>query len=130
MDVGDPSNLERIRWLYREDPTAVGQDVTGVAVSDDETQECIAGVFRRTGYVLDPHAAVGVRAHGRLPAKAGTPTVVLATAHPAKFPDVVEAAIGRSVPLPPGIASVMEAAERMEEIAAELGALGAALEER
>jgi threonine synthase len=130
MDVGDPSNLERIRWLYREDPTAVGRDVTGVSVSDDETQECIADVFRRTGYVLDPHAAVGVRAHGRLAAKAGTPTVVLATAHPAKFPDVVEAAIGRSVPLPPGIASVMEAAERMEEIAAELGALGAALEER
>ncbi len=129
MDVGDPSNLERIRWLYREDPTAIGQDVSGVAVSDDETQECIADVFRRTGYVLDPHAAVGVSAHGLLAAKAGTPTVVLATAHPAKFPDVVEAAIGRSVPLPPGIASVMDAAEQMEEIAAELGALGAALEE-
>ena len=129
MDVGDPSNLERIRWLYRDDPSAVSRDVTAVWVSDDETEACIADVFRRTGYVLDPHTAVGVRAHGQVVRGVGTPTVVLATAHPAKFPEVVEAAIGRGVPLPHGIASVMEAEEHMEEIAAELGALGAALEE-
>jgi threonine synthase len=130
MDVGDPSNLERIRWLYGDDAAAVGRDVAGVSVSDDETVQCIADVFRRTGYVLDPHTAVGVSAHGRLAAPAGTPTVVLATAHPAKFPEVVEEAIGQGVPLPEGIASVMEAEEHMEEIAAELGALGAALEGR
>jgi threonine synthase len=55
---------------------------------------------------------------------------VLATAHPAKFPDVVEAAIGRELALPPGIARVMEAEEHMSDISANLGALAAALDAR
>ena len=130
MDVGDPSNLERIRWLYRDDPDAMTRDLLAVSVSDAETKECISEVFRQTGYVLDPHTAVGLRAHGRCRIGAETPSVVLATAHPAKFPEVVEEAIGRAVPLPPGIASVMEAEEHMDDIEADLGALSAALEER
>jgi threonine synthase len=56
--------------------------------------------------------------------------VVLATAHPAKFPDVVEKAIGHEVPLPPGIARVMEAQEQMRDIPANLGALAAELDAR
>jgi threonine synthase len=123
MDVGDPSNLERIRWLYPDDLDALRRDVTGVSVNDDDTRACIASVYRRTGYVLDPHTSVGFLAHSALPAPADTPSVVLATAHPAKFPEVVEEAIGRTVPLPAGIAAVMDAEEHMEEIAAELGAL-------
>jgi threonine synthase len=130
MDVGDPSNLERVRWLYRHDPSAMARDLSAVSVSDEETRECIAEVFRRTGYVLDPHTAVGVRAHGRCRIGAETPSVVLSTAHPAKFPEVVEDAIGRRVPLPAGIAAVMERPEHMDEVAAELDALGAALEDR
>ena len=54
--------------------------------------------------------------------------MVIATAHPAKFPEIVEEAIGRKVPLPQGIASVMEAEEHMDEIPAELDALRAVLE--
>jgi threonine synthase len=127
MDVGDPSNLERVRWLYRDDPSRLRRDVMGVSVTDEETSRCIAEVYARTGYVLDPHTAVGMRAHERAIERDGGPTVVLATAHPAKFPDVVEKAIGREVPLPPGIARVMEAEEHMEDISANLGALAAAL---
>jgi threonine synthase len=130
MDVGNPSNLERIRWLYGDDPDALGRDVSAVSISDDETRACIRDVYERTGYVLDPHSAVGVSAHARIPSLGTGPVVVLATAHPAKFPEVVEEAIGRSVPLPPGIVAVMDRPEHVEEIAAELGALGAALEKR
>jgi len=130
MDVGDPSNLERMGWLYGGDPGAMRRDVVAVSVTDDETSACIGEIFRRTGYVLDPHTAVGVRAHGLRPSGAGTPTVVLATAHPAKFPEVVEDAIGRPVPLPRGIASVMEAEEHMDEIAADLQSLSTAMEDR
>ncbi|HUF76846.1 MAG TPA: threonine synthase [Longimicrobiales bacterium] len=130
MDVGDPSNIERISWLYRDDPHRVAGDVSAASVSDDETRACIADVFRRTGYVLDPHTAVGVRAHDRCPVAAGTPSVVLATAHPAKFPEVVEEATGQEVPLPPGIRSVMNAEEHMDEIGADLAALATALEDR
>ena len=130
MDVGDPSNLERVRWLYRDDPARLQRDVTGVSVTDEETRGCIAEVYAETGYVLDPHTAVGVRAHVRAAEHNHGPTVVLATAHPAKFPDVVEEAIGREVPLPPGIARVMEAEEHMSDISANLGALAAALDEQ
>lgn len=130
MDVGNPSNLERMGWLYRDDPSGMVRDVTAVSVGDDETRACIADVFQRTGYMLDPHTAVGVRAHGLRPAERGTRTVVLATAHPAKFPEVVEEAIGRPVPLPPGIASVMDEEEHMDEIDADLEALRTAMEDR
>ncbi|MSR20535.1 MAG: threonine synthase [Gemmatimonadetes bacterium] len=128
MDVGDPSNLERIRWLYRDDPARLQRDVTGVSVTDAETSACIADVYASRGYMLDPHSAVGVCAHRRFPDAGRGPSVVLATAHPAKFPDVVEKAIGRSVPLPPGIAGVMEKEEHMRHISADLGALSAALD--
>ncbi len=128
MDVGDPSNLERIRWLYRDDPGRLRADVTGFSVSDEETSACIAEVYERTGYVLDPHTAVGVRARTGYDDGSQGPAVVLSTAHPAKFPEVVERAIGGPVALPEGIASVMDAEEHMDEISAELGALGAALD--
>jgi len=130
MDVGNPSNLERMAWLYRDDPAAMARDVSAASVTDAETQACIADVYRRTGYVLDPHTAVGVRVHQMLPAPAATPTVVLATAHPAKFPEVVEEATGKPVPLPEGIASVMDREEHMDEISADLEALSNAMEDR
>jgi threonine synthase len=128
MDVGDPSNIERVRWMYRDDPGALRGLVTGVSVTDAETSATIADVFTRTGYMLDPHTAVGVTAHRRVPDAGRGPSVVLATAHPAKFPEVVERAIGRPVPLPPGIAAVMSAEEHMESITASAGALAAALD--
>lgn len=130
MDVGDPSNLERIRWLYADDLGRLRRDVTGVSVSDRDTEACIRGVYERTGYVLDPHTAVGYMVQLERPAPADTPSVVLATAHPAKFPEVVEEAIGRTVPLPPGIAAVMDSEEHMEDIPAELAALAGAMDAR
>jgi threonine synthase len=130
MDVGNPSNLERVRWLYRDDPARLRRDVTGVTVSDSETAACIADVHARTGYVLDPHTAVGVCAWQRAAEPARAPSVVLATAHPAKFPDVVEKAIGRELSLPPGIARGMEAEEHMMDVAPKLSALREALDAR
>ncbi|MCH2460619.1 MAG: threonine synthase [Gemmatimonadetes bacterium] len=128
MDVGDPSNLERIRWLYRNDYERLRRDVTGISVADDETRSCISDLHDRTGYVLDPHTAVAYRALERQDGHRSGPAVVIATAHPAKFPEVVEEAIGQNVPLPEGIASVMGAEEHMDEMPAELDALRAVLE--
>ena len=116
MDVGDPSNLERIRWLYGDDVAALRADVTGVSCSDEETSATIAGVFERTGYVLDPHGAVAYCAARKAGLPGRGPAVVLATAHPAKFPDVVEASTGRSVPLPEALADRMNEPEHWVEI--------------
>jgi threonine synthase len=125
MDVGDPSNLERIRWMYDEDVNRLRQDVTGVASDDTETRACIGEVYRRTGYVLDPHAAVGWTAMEKARA-AGTSAaawVVLATAHPAKFPEVVEETTGSHVLPPDALAGTFERTEDMTSIDADPRAL-------
>jgi threonine synthase len=116
MDVGDPSNLERIRWLYDDDVVALRRHVTGVACDDDETRATVAEVFRRTGYLLDPHAAVAYAAATKAGLPRHGPTVVLATAHPAKFPEIVEEATGRSVPLPKTLADRMDRHEHWMEM--------------
>jgi len=129
MDVGAPSNFERIEWLFRDDPSGLQHIVTGASIGDVETADCIADVYRRTGYVLDPHSAVAYRAQERHHGVGDGPTVVLATAHPAKFPDVVEKAIGRAVELPEGLASIMDAEEHFALIEPTLEALHAFLDD-
>ena len=105
MDVGDPSNLDRIRHLYGEDLEALRRDVLGVSVTDEETRSCIRRVWGETGYVLDPHSAVGLVALEReMMRQPGARGVFLATAHPAKFSEVVEPILGRPVPTPPPLA--------------------------
>lgn len=130
MDVGDPSNLERIRWLYGNDLARLRADVLGTAVTDDETRATLADVHERSGYVLDPHGAVGWRALERARGAGAGPWVVLATAHPAKFPEVVAAATGRDVPVPEALAARLRGDEHVIRIPAELAALRGHLLER
>jgi threonine synthase len=109
MDVGAPSNLERMQALYGGDLDALRRDVTGRAYADARIVAEIGEVDRRHGYLLDPHSAVAWLAlQDTLAAEPpGTPGVVVATAHPAKFREVVEPAIGRGVPLPPALAEAV-----------------------
>lgn len=123
MDVGLPSNLERIRWLYDGRVDAVRRDVTAVPVSDDRTLECMRDVHARTGYALDPHSAVAYDAVRRHDQGADVPTVVVATAHPAKFPEVTTRAYGEEVELPDALAGMADAEEAMTEIDPTLDAL-------
>ena len=121
MDVGDPSNLERIRWLY-DDDDALRADVRGDWVSDEDTLAAIADVYQNEGYVMDPHTAVAYVAAQRRDT-GGTPVVVLSTAHPAKFPEVVEDAICGSVPTPDTILGARHRGESMSVISPALGQL-------
>jgi threonine synthase len=128
MDVGDPSNLERIRWLYRDEPEALHRVVRGASVDDDATLETIRSVHERTGYVLDPHTAVAYRAQARCALATEGPVIVLATAHPAKFPEVVEPAIGAPVALPSSLKELQERPERVRPMQPTLDALTLTLE--
>lgn len=83
----------------------------GGRVDEAATQRTIREVLETTGQLVDPHTAVGIRA-GRDKATGDAPVVTLATAHPAKFPDAMVAAVGHEAPLPPQIAWMMQAAER------------------
>jgi threonine synthase len=108
MDVGDPSNFERIRHLYGGDLEALRRDLAGARFTDDEVKAAIRWVHREHGYVLDPHAAIGWLAlQALLPLHEGSPGIVLATAHPAKFPQAVEAALGIRIELPPALREAM-----------------------
>lgn len=124
MDVARPNNLERIEWLYRDDPTALARDVIGISVSDELTREAIRWTHQNFDYVADPHTAVGIAALRqelqRHPAAHG---VVLATAHPAKFPEVVEPEIGEPVAIPDCLARRLDAPSQCQTISADLNDL-------
>ena len=123
MDVGAPSNFERMQshWSLEE----LRGLIAGAAVSDDETRRTIRAVYEKTGYILDPHGAVGFCAAARVEAAGlleGRPVVVLETAHPAKFSETVEPLTG-PIALPPQLAEAEKRTASARVIPADDGAL-------
>jgi threonine synthase len=118
MDVGDPSNLARIVHLYGGDLRALRADVGAWSATDDETRRCIRDVFETTGRILDPHTAVGYLGLRRELAGRSRPaeSILVATAHPAKFREVVEPVIGAEIPLPERLAVHLEGERRVAPI--------------
>lgn len=108
MDVGAPSNFERLGALLGDRLSAM---IWGTSVSDDETLAAMRRVYEATGYVACPHTAVGLEGALRYRAATGdrTPVVVMATAHPAKFPEVVEQALGVAPDVPETLARLPRA---------------------
>ncbi len=101
MDVGAPSNWERIQAIYGNDIAGIRHDIVGCACTDAQVIEEIGRVYRLHEYLLDPHSAIAWLALERaLDGDPGAQGVFVATAHPGKFREVVEPAIGRRVPLP------------------------------
>jgi len=117
MDVGNPSNFERMLWLYQGDLEAVRKDVTGSVHEDVEVKATIKDVFDRTGYVLDPHSAIGYLGIRR------TKGIFLATAHPAKFSEIVEPVIGRTIDRPEPLAKALEQPRKVLRLDATVGAV-------
>ncbi|MGI4834259.1 MAG: threonine synthase [Janthinobacterium lividum] len=101
MDVGHPSNFMRILELFEHKHSAISQLLSGYTVSDADTSATIRRVAAEHDYLLDPHGAVAYFALAHYlaenPAAAG---FFLATAHPVKFPEVIEPLVGRPVALP------------------------------
>jgi threonine synthase len=114
MDVGNPSNFERMLALY-ENKNAMQKEILGESFSDDETRDSIAELYADTKYVMDPHGAVaylGLQQFRKMvPASKRRPGIFLETAHPAKFPEAVEAVIGKAVEMPPTLASCLQLPE-------------------
>jgi threonine synthase len=129
MDVGAPSNFERIQALYGQDLAVLRRDMTGVSYTDEEVVAAIGDVYRRHGYLLDPHGAIGWLAinDALVTAPADAKGVFLATAHPAKFREVVEPAIGAPVPLPAVLSEAVSRPRHAHSMPAEYAALDALL---
>ncbi|HEV7722337.1 MAG TPA: threonine synthase [Iamia sp.] len=143
MDIQVSSNVERYLWeLYGRHGSVVAETMatfrsegridigrarldrvrgsfSGVRVDDDATLAEIRRVYEADGVLVDPHTAVGIAAARAVPSDPDVPRIVLATAHPAKFPDAVEAATGVHPRLPDHLADLFDRPEHVTPLAAD-----------
>ncbi len=99
----------------------IGRTFKGARLDDEQTIAAIRGIHESTGVIVDPHTAVGIMAGRARRGQAKGPLVALATAHPAKFPDAVERAIGERPGLPEHLADLYDREERMVVLPARVG---------
>ncbi|MEX0752862.1 MAG: threonine synthase [Xanthobacteraceae bacterium] len=147
MDIQVSSNFERLLFeAYERDGGAVRASMASLAQSGrfalsvralsairglftadradgEETAATIRTVLKETGYCIDPHTAVGIAVAEKESRDPAVPMIVLATAHPAKFPDAVEAACGYRPPLPDWLADLNERPERVTRLPADQAAV-------
>ncbi len=109
MDVGDPSNFIRILEIFNHDYEALAACFSSVSISDEETKKAIYETEKNTGYLLDPHGAVGYLALKKyLQTHADDKGFFAETAHPVKFYDVVEPVINKKILLPDAVAKIID----------------------
>ena len=120
MDVGDPSNFDRLLWLYGGEFEAIRRDVVGSRHDDEQVRATIKKVYDERGYLLDPHSAIAYLGLQRRERQVG---VFLATAHPAKFAELVEPVIGRTIPKPQPLVDALATKRKVLEIDATLRAV-------
>ena len=149
MDIQVSSNAERLLFeLYDRNPrlladrmaafraegrvetgdtrlASVTEVFDGASFDDDATRAEIRRTHEATGVLIDPHTAVGVAAARAARRDPEVPMICLATAHPAKFPDAVEQAVGFRPELPPHLADLFDRPERFDELPADLATLQA-----
>jgi threonine synthase len=104
MDVGNPSNFERLLQLHDRSVDHMRKEIAGYSFSDEETREQMKAVYANSGYILDPHGAVGLLGMEKYAGENGKECygIVLETAHPAKFKEVVEETLRITVTLATG----------------------------
>jgi threonine synthase len=149
MDIQVSSNFERLLFeLLERDPKVLTQTMQafrdtgrmpvteaiwhrargvlhGFRLDDAGTEAEIRRLHAESGYLADPHTAIGIAAARALKPGQGIPTVAMATAHPAKFPDAMERATGVRPPLPPRMADLFEREERFDVMPNDLKAVQA-----
>jgi len=154
MDIQISSNFERLLFdLCRKDTSVVSQLMeemkskgafkvspvqlaearqvfTAARVDDELTLETIRNVYKESGYILDPHSAVGLAASRIVAKELPQPVVSLACAHPAKFPDTIQRAIGVRPALPQQVEALLQKPERTILLEAQTSAIERLLSER
>lgn len=115
MDVGDPSNFARIIDLYGNSYEQIKKHISGATYTDDEIRRAMAQCHKDNGYILDPHGACGYQAL-KDNLKEGETGVFCETAHPAKFKETVENAIGTDIIIPERLAAFMQNTKKTVEL--------------
>ena len=129
MDVGDPSNFVRVQELFDHDGQKLRAAMSAETVTDADTVAAIRRVWDEHGYLLEPHAAVAYVALRRYQARhpAAAPGMLLATAHPVKFPAVVEPILGHPIALPEAVRALQGRPKRSIPLPVDYEALRAHL---
>ncbi len=122
MDVGAPSNFDRILDIYGNSHEAITTDIHGYTYDDEAIARTIRDTYRSTGYLLDPHGAVAYRALVK-DLQPGETGIFLETAHPAKFKDSVEEIIGGKVSIPSKLAQFAKGEKQTVKIPASFSSL-------
>ncbi len=123
MDVGAPSNFERLRWLY-PDAARLRAAFAAIAIDDATIRTTIARGEAAYGRVFCPHTACAVAVYEHLRAEgAGGDWAIAATAHPAKFETVVEPLVGHAVAVPPALAALLARPSHAEPLENDYAAL-------
>lgn len=123
MDVGAPSNFARILDIYKGDWHAIRADIFGFYLDDAQTRDAMRDAQARYGYLCDPHGAIGYQSLQGL--RDGEMGIFLETAHPAKFLETVEEALGMPCPLPPALAALADRPGQSTPIDADFAAFKA-----
>ena len=111
MDVGNPSNFVRILEMMQNNFSTLSNALISYSITDADTKSTIARVYKTNNYILDPHGAVAFIAAEKFSTQQGAinaRAVILETAHPVKFPEVVEEAIGKPLSIPASVQNLFE----------------------
>jgi len=123
MDVGNPSNLDRIQTLFEHDLESMRSSISSWSFDDAKTVEMIRDTYERYGYIIDPHTSVGflgLRAYAKTQEQPLN-GLVISTAHPAKFPESVEPAIGKRIEIPEQLAQYLNRKKQATPMGNEYG---------
>ena len=120
MDVGNPSNVERLLHGVNHDIALLQREMSAFTVSDAEIKARIQKTQQKFGLILCPHTATAFEVLER-EGLAGS--ICVATAHPAKFPEIVEPLLGIEVPIPPSLQSILDKATQVLPLEPTLAAL-------
>ncbi len=121
MDVGDPSNFVRIEALYNNDVDHIRERIYSDSASDQDTITTIKSVYEKYKYIIEPHGAVGCFVNEKYKNINQDPahSIVLETAHPAKFADCVESALNMKIEMPARLAACLEKEKNAHKISSD-----------
>lgn len=117
MDVGDPSNLERLRHLFTDFPAFKAQ-VNALSVDDEAIKAAIVDCYTRYRYLICPHTATAY--HRLSEVETDQPWVMTATAHPTKFEEIIEPLLNIIIPVPPQLQILLKAKQKYHVIKPEI----------
>ncbi len=118
MDVGNPSNFVRILEIMQNNFEQLKNSLSSYSYDDIVTESTIERIYKANHYTLDPHGAVAFLAAEEFGKQFGKPAIILETAHPVKFPEVVERAIGETIAIPTSVQFLLD----KEKVAIPMGA--------